>query len=505
MSYHKLLDKQLKKIFPEETNHSPSYQKIFELISKTYQIFERDKELAEHAFNISEKEYQDSLKDIHIQSEIKSRSIEQIKEALKKLDEHAAIKLHHDRDELIETIDFLNEKINLAKQMEEDLHTAKDSAEKALKVKGEFLAVMSHEIRTPLNAITGITNLLANNEQLPSQTENLKILQISVENLMSLINDILDFSKMEEGKIELHQQPIDLIELISKIKAAHRVQADLKGNQIKMTMDLDLPRFINADDIRLAQILNNLISNAIKFTSNGIIHITTKVVNRTENAVEIFFSVSDTGIGIDPTKHQIIFEHFSQANSGITREFGGSGLGLSIVKHLLDLMGSSIHLKSEPGKGAEFSFAITFGKTQGSKEYQQVLLSKPKDLTGFKILLVEDLEFNILVAEKMIQNWNGWVSVARNGAEAVEWAMKEKFDLILMDLQMPIMDGFTATGEIRKFNKNIPIIALTAYNASEFKEKTKESGMDGYITKPFKPDEVLQTIHHALFNQPTRN
>lgn len=501
MSYHKLLDKQLKKFFPDSPEHTDSYKKLFDLISKTYQIFERDKELAEHAFNISEKEYQEALKDIHVQSEIKSRSIEQIKEALKKLDEHAAIKLHHDRDELIETIDFLNEKINLSKRMEEDLHAAKDSAEKALKVKGEFLAVMSHEIRTPLNAITGIANLLAHNEQLPSQSENLKILQISVENLMSLINDILDFSKIEEGKIELHEQPIDLIELISKIKAAHRIQADIRGNQIKMTMDLDLPRFVNADDIRLAQVLNNLISNAIKFTQNGTIQITTKVIKSGSEGVEIYFSVSDTGIGIDPTKHQLIFENFSQANSGITREFGGSGLGLSIVKHLLHLMGSTIHLDSEPGKGATFSFSIVFKKSQGSKEFQQELFSHPKDLSGYKILLVEDLEFNILVAEKMLQNWNGWVSVARNGAEAVEWAMKEKFDLILMDLQMPVMDGFTATGEIRKFNKTIPIIALTAYNASEFKEKTKDSGMNGYITKPFKPDEVLQTIHIALLGQ----
>jgi len=385
------------------------------------------------------------------------------------------------------------------KRFLEEINSLLINAEKSSHAKTEFLSVMSHEIRTPLNAIIGIAHLLKSDELPPSQAENLQTLNISAENLLCLINDILDFSKIEEGKIVLAEKNVDLRNLVNNIKMANRIRADQKGNVIKVLVDQDLPRYVIGDDIRLGQILNNLVSNAVKFTRNGTIAIEISANKITDENVEVYFSVTDTGIGIEKEKQSLIFDQFTQANTDITREFGGSGLGLAIIKRLLQLHKSEIHLHSDPGNGSKFYFTINYKR---GKEEQGLIRPvhgpNHEDLSGIKILLVEDVEFNVLVAEKMLSNWNAKVDVAENGLVAVGKVRERQYDIILMDLQMPVLDGYSATKHIREFNKDIPIIALTASASTDIQQKTKESGMDDYLSKPFKPNDLFDTIYKYI-------
>lgn len=396
---------------------------------------------------------------------------------------------------LEQDLNLLEEQLQKTKEVKLQLIQANIKAELASKAKTDFLSVMSHEIRTPLNAIIGMAHVMMSEERSPSQLENLRALNISAENLLSLINDILDFSKIEEGKIELSERAIDLKELVNNIKMANRIRAEERGNALKVFLDTDIPSSIMADDVRLSQILNNLVSNAIKFTNNGTITIEVRVIGTTADSLEIQFSVTDTGIGIEKEKQSVIFDHFSQANTDITREFGGSGLGLAIIRRLLHLMKSEVFVESELGRGSRFYFSVAF-----KKGVADTVVASPAhhrastDLKGVSVLLVEDVEFNVMVAEKMLTNWNAKVEVAENELNAVGKARDGKYDIILMDLQMPVLDGYSATKHIREFNPEIPIIALTASASSDVQERTKEVGMNGYVSKPFKPTDLFDTI-----------
>jgi CheY-like chemotaxis protein len=260
--------------------------------------------------------------------------------------------------------------------------------------------------------------------------------------------------------------------------------------------DEDIPDFVIGDDIRLGQILNNLISNAIKFTKNGVITVEVLLNKITEEHVLVDFAIIDTGIGISEDKQEMIFDRFTQANTNITREYGGSGLGLTIIKLLLQLQNSEIHLSSEAGKGSRFFFTLSFKKSSTSlqEENKKVLNFDAPNLNNIHILLVEDVDFNVMVAEKMLQNWNATVEIANNGEIAVEKAQNNKYDIILMDLQMPVMDGYTATKKIREFNKTIPIIALTASITMDIQGRAFEFGMNDCITKPFNPNDLFSII-----------
>lgn len=388
----------------------------------------------------------------------------------------------------MEQLHLLNEEI------ENELIRAKEMAEESARVKSEFLSVMSHEIRTPLNAIIGIAHLLLQEELLPSQLENLRALNISAENLLNLINDILDFSKIEEGKIVLAEKNVDLRQVVSNIRMANRLRAAERGNTIKLIIDPNLPACVKGDEVRLGQILNNLVSNAVKFTSNGTIEIKMELRDMQQDTAAIQFSVKDSGIGIAPEHQSAIFDRFTQASSDIAREFGGSGLGLAIVKRLLGLHQSEILVNSEIGRGSEFYFTINFKKGKKKVSEQTARLNGKDNLSGIRILLVEDVEFNILVAEKMLLNWSAQVDVAENGMIAVSKARQNEYDLILMDLQMPVMDGYSATRHIREFKPNIPIVALTASASIDILQKTQHFGMTDYLSKPFKPVELFDTI-----------
>lgn len=391
-------------------------------------------------------------------------------------------------------------------QTDIELKKAKLQAESANRAKSEFLANMSHEIRTPLNGIVGFTNLLMNTNLKKNQLEYMTTVNDSANSLMEIINDVLDFSRIESGKLELSIQEIDLFELSHQIIDLFIHQAKIKNIDLILIIESNVPQFIYADSLRLKQILVNLISNALKFTSAGAIsmHIST-LKNNHKGYKKLLFSVKDTGIGIRAENQEKIFNSFEQEDNSTTRKFGGTGLGLAISNQLLGLMNSKLLLKSKFGEGSEFYFEIELEKsihlnnvTQDLSKINKTTSKTILNETQLKILIVEDNKVNMFLAKTLVKRIlpNCTILEANDGEEAIEQFKKEKLDIILMDVQMPVMNGYEATAEIRKITQTdtIPIIALTAGIMLGEKEKCLEAGMNDYISKPIIQKELEEII-----------
>ncbi|MES2778911.1 MAG: response regulator [Bacteroidota bacterium] len=386
----------------------------------------------------------------------------------------------------------------LSMKNERELIAAKNIAEQAAIVKQQFLSNMSHEIRTPMNAVVGMTHLLLKENPKPEQQQNLRALQFASENLMALLNDVLDYSKIDAGKIVLEEIDFNIKALINSVKSVHEVSAVVKNIGLSIDLDPQIPEILKGDPFRLTQILNNLLSNAIKFTMEGWVNISIQLEKIDERDFTIHFKVTDTGIGIDNNQQEAIFESFTQASSETTRHFGGTGLGLAITQKLLDLHGSHIILKSEKGKGSIFAFSITF--TQSEQQQLDIFLSTDSvipelnDLSEYRVLIVDDNYMNIVVVEKVVNRWGLHTETATSGKAALTKLREQQFDLILMDLQMPIMSGYETCAFIRSDpayrHLNVPIIALTADVMSETRERAILHGMNDYISKPFNPEEL---------------
>ncbi len=401
------------------------------------------------------------------------------------------------RDEAGSPVEILGVAVNITenKIILEEYKKSKEAAEAANKAKGDFLANMSHEIRTPLNGIIGLTNLLLSSELNQKQKEYTDLIKTSSNSLLSIINDILDFSKIESRKVKLSEDNISIHDLVAETIKLFEI--DAKNRKISLYCEIDkrINYILIADHIRIKQILFNLLSNALKFTAKGFIKLCVKEILREAEIVTLAFSVSDTGIGIPEEKINLIFERFSQLDSSYTKKYAGSGLGLAIVKSIVDSMGGNIYVESTEDHGTTFTCELPFRLSEiiDEPKRQEAAISPNNMSHSRKVLLVEDDFVNQLYVKTILKEKNYDVSVANNGNEALNLMTMSQFDLILMDGQMPIMDGFEATRKIREAEKStkghIPIIALTAYALNEEKNKCFESGMDDYISKPI--DEIL--------------
>ncbi len=385
-----------------------------------------------------------------------------------------------------------------------ELMIAKKELEESMKVKEQFLANMSHEIRTPMNSVIGFTNLILKTNLNKEQEQFINAIKISGENLIVIINDILDFSKIQSGKFVFEQIEFRISHILSTLTEMMANKATEKNLKIIQTIDERIPDCLIGDPTRLNQILLNLIGNAIKFTEQGEVKIIIELISEIEDTIELKFSIIDTGIGIPPEKQAVIFEGFTQASSETTRKYGGTGLGLAIVKHLVELQGGTLSLQSKVGKGSNFSVNLTFKKSVLECKIQDVAEqdNKPENFTELNILLVEDNVLNQILAKKVLSDWKWNVEIAENGLVALEKIKMKNFDLVLMDIQMPEMDGYDTTRNIRKMQdapkSHIPIIAMTAHALVGEAEKCIGAGMDEYISKPFDPKVLKSKIFSVL-------
>jgi signal transduction histidine kinase/DNA-binding response OmpR family regulator len=383
------------------------------------------------------------------------------------------------------------------------LGLAKQNADKAANIKEQFLANMSHEIRTPVNSIIGFTNLLQKTPLQNDQEQFVNHIKSSGGNLLHIVNDILDISKMEAGMLHFQNAPYNLKELCYYIEMMFYNERKRKDIDFKCITDDDVPDAITGDDERLKQILSNLISNAFKFTEKGFIHLSVSLVNKSERGAILNFSVKDSGIGVAKEKLAAIFERFEQADSDTTKLYGGTGLGLSIVKKLITLQGGSISAVSELGRGTEFTFTLPVMLPENEftpeinsiKDIPENVETEINFMPGYKILAAEDNKMNQLLLQYIFKQWNVNYTLAQNGAEAIEILKNEQFNLLLLDIQMPVMDGYTTAKWIRnELKSDIPIIAMTAFVLQAEKDKCFASGMNEYLPKPLNETKLKQLL-----------
>ena len=412
-----------------------------------------------------------------------------------------------DLGEVVDSINTMSENIIKA----EDNHKALMLAEASNLAQKDFLARMSHEIRTPMNGVLGMTQLAQNTDSEEKRMEYLGKIHSSASLLLGIINDILDFSKIEAGKMEIEKHPFKVSEIIDNINGLMMPRVNEKNLKLIISLDDTVPEIVVGDSLRISQVLFNIIGNAVKFTAKGSITLRVYSEEQPDNIIKLFFEVIDTGIGMNDEQLSGIFNSFTQADSSTARRFGGSGLGLSISKALIELMDGEISAKSEIGKGSEFDFYILTSAFQ-DKDYDEIdenlVVLNSQRYDGFNILLVEDNEINQEIAKAVLEEMGCAVDLADNGEEGISAFKAKDYDLIFMDIRMPVMDGIEATRKIREIelvrasteeeSEHIPIIAMTANAMQADRDATKDAGMDAHISKPINIDEIRSVLYNVL-------
>lgn len=404
---------------------------------------------------------------------------------------------------LVKTISYA-----IIRSENENLMQAKEMAERTATMKQSFLATMSHEMRTPLNVVKGMTNLLLTSEYLPEQKEFLDSLKISADNLLKVINDILDISKIESDKIILEKHRFNLRDFLDDLMKMYRFKTSEKQLGLYSQFDTNLPNFVLGDSVRLNQVIINLMDNAIKYTESGEITLRASVLQTKGDEVQIEFGIKDTGIGIEEDKIESIFESFVQASDNTTRLYGGTGLGLSIARHLVSLFGGEFKVESTVGVGSFFKFTAWLTIDRSDVKPKESVVPQAAavnfDKRSVKILMVEDHKLNQLVTGKLLQRWYPEVNyeIANNGQEGFEKVRDGDFDIVLMDISMPVLDGLAATRKIRNElsddKKDIPIIAMTAHAFKAEIERCYEAGMDDFVSKPVDSDKFFEALNNQL-------
>jgi len=510
MTYHKLLESQVEKLLPGAYLQDEAMRNFLLKISNTYKTFERDKEISEHAFTVSEKEYQNVLLSLQLQNEIRTQSIIKLKNAIHSLDLSSHEKFDINDDDLISVVSYLEREIQKKKQLENELIEAKETAEKASVAKSSFLANMSHEIRTPLNGIVGMTDMVLQTTQLsPEQQRYAEIIKSSSTTLMSLINDILDFSKMDAGKLELYPVSFSLRDEIVRGLQGLALKASEKNLEFIFWINPDVPDLFTADFMRLQQIITNLVSNGIKFTEKGEVMLQVKLDTVSKKEATLHFIVSDTGIGIPPEKLNAIFEEFTQVDGSTSRKYGGTGLGLAISKRLSEEMGGRMWAESIAGKGSSFHFTVKLSLQNKAKSK---FIPLPV-LKGTPVLVVED---NLHAREALLQMLSSFgmkpvaAATAREAFALLKKASESKkpFSLAIIDSTFPkTVKGVSIIEKIKKHKelKDTEIIVISMSQRASDKEDFIELGVREFFSKPFSQSDLLDAIQNVLTGQQLKN
>ncbi|MEO9894352.1 response regulator [Aurantibacter sp.] len=410
-----------------------------------------------------------------------------------------AISLYRNNQIKLKTNDLLHTKNN-------ELQVARDEAVQAMEAKSNFLSTVSHELRTPLYAVTGLTHLLLEENPNPAQKEHLKALKFSGDYLLNFINDILHINKIDADKLEPLNIEFNLNKVLKEVIDSLKQSANENNTKIILDYDRQIPSHLMSDPLKLSQIIMNLVGNALKFTKNGEVKVIAKLLKKVEEDVTIYFEVRDNGIGISKEKQESIFEGFEQGSIQINREYGGTGLGLTIVKSLLGLFNSKIELRSELNVGSAFFFELDIkSKDSIIDDIAFEMTTKEYEFEGLHILIVEDNKINQVITKKMLTKKGITSDIASNGHEAVELAGKNQYDAILMDIHMPGISGDEATIQIREFDPSTPIIALTAISLDDSLEVFYAAGCNDVVTKPFKPEIFYQKIGENIFDRQIKN
>jgi signal transduction histidine kinase/CheY-like chemotaxis protein len=498
MERHRLLQRQVRKYLLDAGVDISVLAPFLNAVDQSYKHYDSAREFVDHAMRVSSDELEEKTIKLNEKNEQQAKLIESLREALNKIG-NAEVS---DDDDVIHIAELLGQAITERKKVEADLISARAQAETALETRKIFLANISHEIRTPINAINGIAGLVQEGELTPQQREYVRALITATKTLMAIVGDMLDMSKLESGRFSLENISFNSHDLFEALELAMSWSAEQKGLKLRFEIDPNIPEVLIGDPTRLSQIINNLLSNAVKFTEEGEV---VCIIRKTFNCGDlqrIEFIVRDTGIGIDKSKILSVFEQFVQEDESITRKYGGTGLGLSISKTLIEMMGGELEVESTKGEGSEFRFDVLF-KIGTPEEIIAKTEKTEGDLRGMRILLVENNELNQLLVLSQLKLWNARVLTAANGQEAIDLLKHEKVDLVLMDLQMPVMDGFQASQYIREsMNLSMPIIALTANFTESERLSTFEAGMDAFISKPYSAEFLFDSIMqlHSLRN-----
>ncbi|MBR9853386.1 MAG: response regulator [Algicola sp.] len=383
-----------------------------------------------------------------------------------------------------------------------ELELARDAAVSAMEAKTNFLSTVTHELRTPLYAVTGLTHLLLEENPSEHQKEHLKSLKFSGEYLLNFINDILQINKIDADKLEPLNIEFKLEKVLSDVMESLQQNAHEQHTELVLDYDPTIPKKLLGDPIKLSQVFMNLVGNALKFTKNGKVEVIAKLLKKEEDQVKLYFEVRDNGIGISEDQQQNIFDSFEQGSIQINREYGGTGLGLTIVKSLLGLFGSTIYLESELGQGSSFYFEMDVDfENKTGEEIAFELNPEEFQFKGLHVLVVEDNKINQVITKKMLTKKEITCDIANNGNEAIDLAKNNTYDAILMDIHMPGISGEEATRQIRKFDPTIPIIALTAISLDDSLDSFYEAGCNDVVTKPFKPEVFYQKIGENIFRR----